>query len=672
MTWASPKGSISMTSYPKGLSWIVVSGVALALFLLFASWVLVTYPIGSTVSWYFYGVDGMQKLDYSSSIGNPMSHDSPLPNNVDSSDKNVVSGSNLEVPRSSDDPQPKVVDHQTESNLEVPKSSDDPQTKVVDQNVPTELNSQVPTTSDGSVVVSETREIKDVPDVTENSSGSSDNENVGSVPAVSTASSIVDGMIKTDKNLSDESNPQLSSHSSDPSIVSEIKETKDIEAPALGPSNNTMQEDGAKVASGSSNVTEIGENDKPVSVSLSNNSDISLIEPNDTISAPSDSKPESIPTSTQLRNNATSGGPVDSGCDLYSGSWIYDSEGPLYTNNTCPVLTQMQNCQGNGRPDKQYENWRWKPSQCDLPRFDPRKFLELMRGKTIAFIGDSVARNHMESLLCMLWQVEVPKNRGNKRMQRYYFKSTSTFVVRIWSSWLVKQTTEAFDFAREGVAKLHLDAPDDKFIDLIPKFDVIIFSSGHWFAKQSVYILNNEIVGGQLWWPDNSRPMKVNNIEAFGISVETILTAVARHPNYTGIAIVRSYSPDHYEGGAWNTGGSCTGKVKPLALGEVVENGFTNIMHEKQVMGFNRAIQKGVTNKSKLKLMDITKPFEYRHDGHPGPYRSPDPNKKTQRGPDGRPPPQDCLHWCMPGPVDTWNEFVLEIIRREYELGKSL
>jgi hypothetical protein len=93
------------------------------------------------------------------------------------------------------------------------------------------------------------------------------------------------------------------------------------------------------------------------------------------------------------------------GCDLYHGNWVHDPLGPLYTNNTCPVITQMQNCQGNGRPDKDYENWRWKPFQCDIPRFDPRKFLELMRGKTLAFIGDSVARNQMESMLCILWQV---------------------------------------------------------------------------------------------------------------------------------------------------------------------------------------------------------------------------------------------------------------------------
>lgn len=251
-------------------------------------------------------------------------------------------------------------------------------------------------------------------------------------------------------------------------------------------------------------------------------------------------------------------------------------------------------------------------------------------------------------------------------MQRWYFKSTSVMIVRMWSSWLVHQSNEAIDFAPEGVVKLHLDAPDKDIMEFLPKFDVVVLSSGHWFAKQSVYVLDNKIVGGQLWWPDKSRKMKVNNVEAFGISVETILSAVVTHPNFTGVTILRSYSPDHYEGGAWNTGGSCTGKVRPLAAGELVENGFTNIMHEKQVTGFYRAIKKA-SNNSKLRLMDITEAFGYRHDGHPGPYRSPDPNKITKRGPDGKPPPQDCLHWCMPGPVDTWNELVLEIIRRELD-----
>lgn len=267
MTWASPKASISMTHYPKALSWIVVSVVGLALFLLFASWVLVTYPIGSTVSWYFYGVDSLQKLDYSSSIGSQTSYDSPLPNNVDNFNKNVKS----------------------ESNIEVPESSDGAHTKLVDKDFPSDSNSQVPTSSDGSVVVSETKDIKDLAALQANLPGPSVIENVASVesagpsvPAGSTGSSIDDNMKITDKNLSYESNPQLSSSSVGPSIVSETKETKD-------------------------------ETGKPVSVGLFNNSNFSQIEPNDSVSDPSDSKSGSMPASSPLPSNASTGGSVDSG-----------------------------------------------------------------------------------------------------------------------------------------------------------------------------------------------------------------------------------------------------------------------------------------------------------------------------------------------------------------------
>nr|KYP74618.1 hypothetical protein KK1_007305 [Cajanus cajan] len=539
MAWTSLKGSPRLSSHPRPLSWIVVLVGALAVFLIYASWVLVSSPVGATVQGYFYSVGSSEKLDLPVSPANEASVDSHLNKSLD------------------------LVDNKSPSNQQ-----------------PSTLATEV----------------------------SSDNK-----------------VEQTDA----KSNSQVDSST-----------------------NSSTKTDNIRM-------------EEPTSVPLINQTSAVSTASNDTSMSSDDSTPTAVPASVEKPNNTS-----NAGCDLYHGNWIHDPLGPLYTNNTCPVLTQMQNCQGNGRPDQDYENWRWKPFQCDLPRFDPKKFLELMRGKTLAFIGDSVARNQMESMLCILWQVEEPKNRGNRHMQRYYFRSASVMIVRIWSSWLVKLTSEPFDYAPAGVDKLHLDAPDEKLMEHIPNFDVVVLSSGHWFAKQSVYILNNEIVGGQLWWPDKSRQMKVDSVKAYGISVETILTAIGTIPNYTGLTIVRSYSPDHYEGGAWNTGGSCTGKVKPLALGELVENVHTNIMHEQQVTGFDRAMKR-VTNKSKLRLMDITEAFQYRHDGHPGPYRSPDPNKITKRGPDGRPPPQDCLHWCMPGPVDTWNELVFEIIRREYEGGRA-
>ncbi|KAI9152780.1 hypothetical protein LWI28_001056 [Acer negundo] len=84
------------------------------------------------------------------------------------------------------------------------------------------------------------------------------------------------------------------------------------------------------------------------------------------------------------------------------GEWVPNPEGPYYTNTTCWAIYEHQNCMKFGRPDTDFMKWRWKPDGCDLPIFNPAQFLEIVRGKSLAFIGDSVARNQMQSLICLL------------------------------------------------------------------------------------------------------------------------------------------------------------------------------------------------------------------------------------------------------------------------------
>ena len=80
----------------------------------------------------------------------------------------------------------------------------------------------------------------------------------------------------------------------------------------------------------------------------------------------------------------------------------------------------------------------------------------------------------------------------------------------------------------------------------------------------------------------------------------------------------RSYSPEHYEGGAWNTGGICV-EVDRTAT-KTVRNRYANAMRKQQVAEFERAAKK-LRNGSKLTFMDITEMSGYRHDWHAGPYR---------------------------------------------------
>lgn len=357
-------------------------------------------------------------------------------------------------------------------------------------------------------------------------------------------------------------------------------------------------------------------------------------------------------------------------CDWFQGKWVEEKfRVPLYENSSCPIITAHQNCAGNGRPDSGYLNWKWKPAGCELPDLDPVAFLELMRGKTLAFTGDSVARNHYEALMCALWQVEVPVDTSSGKVGKWLFTKYDFRAVRIWSSWLVNVTSggNATVPVPENLPRLHLDEFDANIANNLASFDVLVVASGHWWGtKAAAYVVNGTtVVGGQGWW-NSTVPIKHDTYGAFAEGMRTALQGIVTHPDYKGLTIFRTWAPDHYEGGNWNTGGSCTGKTKPLLHKEVPYNNNLDSMYKHQMTAIREALEVGKNSTSKLSVMDVTLPFTYRADAHPGPYRNKDPTKRVERDKNGRPPPQDCLHWCTPGAIDTWNEYLFAMLKRHY------
>ena len=92
---------------------------------------------------------------------------------------------------------------------------------------------------------------------------------------------------------------------------------------------------------------------------------------------------------------------------MLKGNWVPYLDGPYYTNETKCIIDNRQNCLKFGRPDTEFMKWRWKPNECELPLFDAARFLEIVRGKSMAFVGDSIARNQMQSLVCLLTNVSA-------------------------------------------------------------------------------------------------------------------------------------------------------------------------------------------------------------------------------------------------------------------------
>ncbi|CAL0334732.1 unnamed protein product [Lupinus luteus] len=241
-------------------------------------------------------------------------------------------------------------------------------------------------------------------------------------------------------------------------------------------------------------------------------------------------------------------------CNIYSGNWTLYYESPYYNNETCHFMYHKHNCLKHGRPDREILKLRWKPDECELPLFDADQFLKLVRGKSMAFVGDSIGRNQMESL---------------------------------------KNMTE---------------------LDL--------------YGYRNAF--------------------------------RTALRTIANLKGFKGLTYLVTHSPNHYENGEWYEGGTCD-RTKPFTKEERHEykrEGLLKSLYDIQVEELTSVEKEARKNGLHFGLIDITELMTIRVDGHPSRYGSMVDNDKSIK---------DCVHWCISGPVDTWNKFLLYMMKLDGE-----
>ncbi|XVF61038.1 hypothetical protein PTKIN_Ptkin08bG0096300 [Pterospermum kingtungense] len=340
-------------------------------------------------------------------------------------------------------------------------------------------------------------------------------------------------------------------------------------------------------------------------------------------------------------------------CNYAKGRWVADSRRPFYSGFGCKRwLSGMWACRLTQRTDFSFEGYRWQPKNCKISEFERSAFLRSMQDKTIAFVGDSLGRQQFQSMMCMASggeqspEVEdaaseygLVKPRGAKRPDGwvYRFPDTNTTILYYWSASLsdlvpINSTDPASDVA------MHLDRPPGFLRRFFHRFDVLVLNTGHHWNRGK--LAANRWVMHVNGKPNESKELEdLRNAKNFTVHsiVRWLDAQLPSHPRLK--AFFRTISPRHFRNGDWNTGGTCNNSIPLTGGSEVLQDESSDKVVENAVRG------------TKVKILDITALSELRDEAHMS-----DSSIRPTQG------INDCLHWCLPGVPDTWNELLIEQI----------
>ncbi|CAI5498207.1 unnamed protein product [Closterium sp. Naga37s-1] len=344
-------------------------------------------------------------------------------------------------------------------------------------------------------------------------------------------------------------------------------------------------------------------------------------------------------------------------CKYEEGRWEPQAKAQMrYHSNYCSLLRTVGavNCLNPKRPrSPKYLRYKWVPPTCGATfGFNAREFLNRMRNKVVASVGDSLSyENFMPSIVCQLNEVarvETADELLGKLAGRGLLVPTHIMRVRaynitlvnVWSTFLNHyvhddQTLRKYNGGVKPTAEdavVDVTRLDSTWAEHVGQYDVLVLqSAAHWRAKPTKWRRYFVDSAGVRQWPEKKYT------KAFFTGMKTAADFLTAR-KAKGASKPLSYflsAPAAIDG---------CGKYRG-ALGQSQADAM--VAKNRQAMVFLPA-QLRAFRKAPVRIIQLTRSTIYRPDALVGASGN-----------------DDCVHWCLPGVPDSWTDMFYEQLRAD-------
>ncbi|KAL3617461.1 hypothetical protein CASFOL_037782 [Castilleja foliolosa] len=346
-------------------------------------------------------------------------------------------------------------------------------------------------------------------------------------------------------------------------------------------------------------------------------------------------------------------------CDLFSGKWVYDDVSyPLYKEKECSFMENGFACEKYGRQDLKYQNWRWQlhHDHCELPSmFNGTTLLEKIKGKKLIYVGDSLLRNQWRSMLCLI-ESSLSSNKSLKTAGNLAYLHANEYNASIgfyWSPMLVASSGDNVDTHESSrgitVRVESIEEHGRHWLDA----DILIFDAFAWWMGHKLTIL-----WGSFGNPNATQKKLDKSLRPLEMALSTWSDWLEMNINRTRTKLFfMSLSPFHYTGETWEEKQNCYNQTEPI-----LKEGYWGAATSRVVMRIvESTIRKLEKRGVKVEYLNITHLSDNRKDAHPSIYRKFPYMISAERLANPK-SYSDCMHWCLPGLPDVWNQILYSYI----------